>query len=174
GSSCGWWGSVAAPAGTGSSRPPRTASQPSAPTGTTTASRSATLAACWCSPWTATASAPSPGSTTARCPTSACRPRCPPTHENRPDNAGAGTPRAADSRMVRLVNETPPPVHRPRPGRVARHVTANLVSRLPDLQLGHDLAPVTLDPITRYRLLDGTVLVLDDRLQPAGRLSVDL
>jgi hypothetical protein len=69
--------------------------------------------------------------------------------------------------MVRLVNEM-------RSGRVVGRLAASLVGQLPDLRLGHDLAPVTLDAVTRYRFLDGTVCVLDDRLQPTGRVPVDL
>src|SRR5206468_8839453 len=38
---------------------------------------SPTRTGCWCSPWPATGSAPSPGSTTACCPGSACPGPCP-------------------------------------------------------------------------------------------------
>jgi hypothetical protein len=53
-------------------------------------------------------------------------------------------------------------------------IAAELVNILPDLRPGHDLAPLSMAPVVRYRLVGGTVSVLDDRLQPVRSLSLDV
>jgi hypothetical protein len=55
-----------------------------------------------------------------------------------------------------------------------RRIAAELVSARPDLRLGHDLAPVSLEPVVRYQLLDGAVSVLDEQLQAVRRLTLDV
>ncbi|MFJ2084739.1 hypothetical protein ACIOBK_19590 [Micromonospora chokoriensis] len=55
-----------------------------------------------------------------------------------------------------------------------RRIEAEWVRRLPDLQLDRVLAPRSLGPVVRYHLLDRTVSVLDEQLQPSKRLSLDV
>ncbi|CCH20899.1 hypothetical protein MILUP08_45793 [Micromonospora lupini str. Lupac 08] len=55
-----------------------------------------------------------------------------------------------------------------------QRIAAEWVGPVPGLRLGHDLAPLSLEPVVRYRLLDGVVSVLDEQLQPIRRLDLDV
>ncbi|MGC4880891.1 hypothetical protein ACLQ26_32030 [Micromonospora sp. DT43] len=55
-----------------------------------------------------------------------------------------------------------------------QRIAAEWVGRVPGLRLGHDLAPLSLEPGVRYRLLDGVVSVLDEQLRSIQRLVLDV
>jgi hypothetical protein len=55
-----------------------------------------------------------------------------------------------------------------------RRLVAEFVTWLPDLRLGRGLVPYSLGPVTRYRLHDASVALLDWRLDEVGRREVDL
>jgi hypothetical protein len=57
---------------------------------------------------------------------------------------------------------------------VVRRLVAEPVTWRSDLRLGHDLAPTSLQPVTRYRLHGGTVTALDWKLDPSRSVDVDV